>query len=874
NSTTHTLTWTEPAGTNNIFDDIEGHTAFTINSTGDVPWTFIDGDDQTTYSIADYTFTNQGSKMATIVFDPSLVTNDNNGTPLTETTDGDPFDAYSGNQFFATFNATNSTQTNDWIISPELSFTEEFNFSFQARSGHKPAFPESFVVKYSTTTSAESAFTNVLETVTSAPFAWTEYTYNVPANAKYVAINCTSNDQYYFCVDDIYIGDGAMPGATLIGYNIYYDGMYLTTTDLLTYTNLDAEEGSHEYCIEAVYADNCISPQICETIGGSSVSYEIEATAGANGSISPTGVTTVNEGENQTYTITPADCYQVADVLVNGSSVGAVETYTFSNVTANHTISASFSQITYSVTANAGTGGDITVASSVNCGDNLTFTVSADACYEITTVTVNGTPVTLTGNSYTVNNVSENITIDALFDIINYTITANAGTGGNITVASSVSCGDNLTFTVDADACYQIATVTVNGTPVTLSGNSYTINNVTENITIDASFDIINYTVTANAGAGGSIDVANNVNCGEDLVITFVPDACYEIVSANINGTPISVTGNSYTINNVTENITINASYGIADDFTITTNAGTGGSISTTANIAECGDDVSFTVTPDVCYEIGIVTVNGTPVTLIGGSYTIINVTEEITIAATFDQIMYDITTNVGTGGTINGAGTQIACGEDLTFTVDADECYQVESITLNGNPLPITGEVYSINNISGNMTIEATFSLLTYTVSANAGTGGSINPEGDIVVDCGTNENFTITPNANYIILDVMVNGASVGAVSNYEFTNITDNAVIIATFQYSTDIADNIASNMSVFPNPAENMISIELNYNETKATRLNILTIDGKIAKTCNISSDITEVEISELASGVYFLNIKSDQESLQTIKLIKL
>lgn len=874
NATTHTLSWNEPAGSNNIFDDIEGHTAFTINSAGDVGWTFIDGDNQTTYSIADYTFTNTGLQMATIVFDPNLVTHTTNGTPLTETTDGEPFTAYSGDQFFATFNATNSTQTNDWIISPELSFTEEFNFSFQARSGHKSAFPEAFVVKYSTTTNAESAFTNTLETVASAPFAWTEYSYQIPTNAKYVAINCISDDQYYFCVDDIYIGDGAMPGATLIGYNVYCDGSFLTHTDLLTYTNVDAEEGYHEYCIEAVYADNCISPQVCEVIGGASVTYEIEATVGANGTISPSGTTTVNEGANQTYTITPADCYQVADVLVNGSSVGSVETYTFTNVTANHTISASFSQIVYSVSVNAGTGGNIAAANLVNCGNDYTFTVNPDACYEIETVSVNGTPVTLSGNSYTVNNVTDDLTIEATFTIIEYDVTTNAGTGGSITVNNTVNCDDNLTFTVDADVCNEITTVTVNGVPVSLTGNSYTINNVTQDITINALFDIISYTVTANAGAGGSIDVADNVNCGENLVITFIPDACYEVVSADINGTPITVTGNSYTVNNVTENISINATYTIADNFIISTNAETGGNISTSASVVECGDDVSFTVTPDACYEIGIVTVNGTPVTLVGGSYTITNVTAEIVIAATFNQIMYEVATNAGTGGAINGAGTQIGCGENLTFTVDADECYQVETITLNGNVLPITGEAYSINNISGDMTIEATFSLLSYTITANAGTGGNINPQGNIVADCGTNQNFTITPNDNYIILDVMVNGTSVGAVSNYEFANITNNAAIIATFQYSTDIADNIKSDISVFPNPADNLISLELNYNKTKAETLNILTIDGKIAKSCNINSDKTEVDISDLLPGIYFININSDKESLEIIKLIKL
>ncbi len=50
----------------------------------------------------------------------------------------------------------------------------------------------------------------------------------------------------------------------------------------------------------------------------------------------------MNYGASQTFTITPNTDYHVADVLVDGVSVGAVTSYTFSNVIANHTISASF----------------------------------------------------------------------------------------------------------------------------------------------------------------------------------------------------------------------------------------------------------------------------------------------------------------------------------------------------------------------------------------------------------------------------------------------------------------------------------------------------------------------------------------------------
>jgi hypothetical protein len=70
--------------------------------------------------------------------------------------------------------------------------------------------------------------------------------------------------------------------------------------------------------------------------------YSVTASAGSHGAISPVGSSSVASGSSLTYTITPVTGYAVADVLVDGSSVGAVTSYTFSSVTANHTISATF----------------------------------------------------------------------------------------------------------------------------------------------------------------------------------------------------------------------------------------------------------------------------------------------------------------------------------------------------------------------------------------------------------------------------------------------------------------------------------------------------------------------------------------------------
>src|SRR5690606_5970489 len=105
------------------------------------------------------------------------------------------------------------------------------------------------------------------------------------------------------------------------------DGVDAGNTNPYTFTNVTAD---HE--ITAVF--------------NATASYEITATAGANGSINPSGTVEVNCGADQAFTITADSGYAVADVLVNGVSVGAVTTYTFENVTEDQTISATFMEFT------------------------------------------------------------------------------------------------------------------------------------------------------------------------------------------------------------------------------------------------------------------------------------------------------------------------------------------------------------------------------------------------------------------------------------------------------------------------------------------------------------------------------------------------
>lgn len=77
--------------------------------------------------------------------------------------------------------------------------------------------------------------------------------------------------------------------------------------------------------------------------------------------------------------------------------------------------------------------------------------------------------------------------------------------------------------------------------------------------------------------------------------------------------------------------------------------------------------------------------------------------------------------------------------------------------------------------------------------ITATAGTGGNISAAGTAIVPNATDTTYTITPNANFGVADVKVDGVSVGAVTSYKFSNVTANHTIQATFTPLTGIALN---------------------------------------------------------------------------------
>ncbi len=556
-----------------------------------------------------------------------------------------------------------------------------------------------------------------------------------------------------------------------------------------TFDNVDAD-----HTIEAVFAPN---------------TYIITATADNNGTITPDGDISVTYGGSQTFTIEPNTGYKIADVLVDDVSVGNVFTYTFENIGADHTIHAEFIEILYTVTATAGTGGSIAPDGDQTYapGETPEYTIQVDIGYKITDVRVDevsvGTPA-----AYTFEPLAGDHTIRAEFAVLTYNITAAAGANGSITPAgvTTVTYDGSLDYTIHADTGYEIADLTVDGTEITIA-ESHTFTNVDADHTISANFSKISYAVTVSASiTNGTVDTdKTTAGYGDTVTLTNTPNPGYILknyIVTTTGGTPVTVT-TAGTFTMPAGNVDISAEF-ILPVWTITAIAGANGSITPAGSVnVNNMSDQTFAIHANTGYEIADLTVDGDDVTIVD-TYTFTNVVGDHTISTNFSKIIYTITRNASiTNGTVTADKATAGYGDTITLTATPDTGYELVRyiVTNDSGEILVIGNTFSMP--AENVNISAEFTLPVRTITAIAGMNGSITPNGSVNVNNMSEQIFTITPEVNYRIADLTVDGVEQQIADTYTFTNVVTDHRISANFSLIThNITATAGANGTIDP------------------------------------------------------------------------
>ena len=167
-------------------------------STDFTPWTSYDGDGKTTYQSADCDFTGEGTAFGFMAFNPSLA---------------GCFDTHGGERCGVSICPADGTESNDWIISPQIQMNNNGSISFWVKSPKPGTWGnETYDVLVSTTNNQPSSFT-AIATDEIAPASWTQKTYSLSAynnQAIYVAIRHRATDKFMMMIDDIVIDTGTV----------------------------------------------------------------------------------------------------------------------------------------------------------------------------------------------------------------------------------------------------------------------------------------------------------------------------------------------------------------------------------------------------------------------------------------------------------------------------------------------------------------------------------------------------------------------------------------------------------------------------------------------------------------------------------------
>ena len=578
------------------------------------------------------------------------------------------------------------------------------------------------------------------------------------------------------------------------------------------------------YAVWGLDGDDDSKPDVTED------DHHITATAGDNGSINPEEAY-VSDGGSATFTITPVSGYAVDTITIdstahkNDGTAPAPGTswtsYTFKDVTEDHTISVTFGldeddngvpdanepEAAYTLTYHANGG-------AFDDGKDTLEVKDLSGTYQLRDKAPTHDPVDLDGTSVPV------LFIGWMTEDNHETIYSVEDTAPD-TVTSVAMDEDKAVWAAwgyDEDG---------NGEP-----------DVTET----------QCTVTARVeGEGGSIDpTSETVNAGEDVEFTIDAKDGYALDTIQVNGkteyTNDDITApfeGTWTLENVQEAAEVVVTFGedendngVPDDkeepeeeqYTVTASSDSEeqGSIDPTEATVDAGDDLPFTIHAEDGCALDYITVNGDvvysnndPENAFTGSWTLEDIREDSEVVAYFgadededgvpDEPSYwTIEASAGSGGGIDPEGDVfVPDGGDQRFDFDPDRGYEIDRVRVDGDSERVRSS-YTFEEVTENHTIRVTFTEtdeggdddddddddggITYlTITATAGEGGSISPDGRVQVAYDRNKSFIIQADEGYELADVLVDGRSVGAVGRYTFEKVHKNHTITAVFTAS---------------------------------------------------------------------------------------
>ncbi|MCY4561456.1 MAG: BspA family leucine-rich repeat surface protein, partial [Flavobacteriaceae bacterium] len=447
---------------------------------------------------------------------------------------------------------------------------------------------------------------------------------------------------------------------------------------------------------------------------------------------------------------------------------------------------------------------------------------------------------------------SKNCSISVSFEKLSYTITTSAGDGGSITSNQNVNHGESVSISATPNTGYQIAS---------WSGNCGTFEKSTsivrftasKNCSVSVSFEKSSYTISTSAGNGGTITSNQNVQHGESASISATPNTGYQIASwsGNCGNFDQSTNPVSFT---ASKNCSISVSFE-KTSYTITTSAGNGGTITPNQNIKD-GESVSITAKPNTGYQIaswsgncGNFDQSTNPV-----SFT---ASKNCSISVSFEKTSYTITTSTGNGGTIT-PNQNVIHGESVNITATPNDKYQIKAWSGTCGTFSKSTNTATFT-ASKSCSLSVSFEKVSYTINTNAGTGGSITPNQNVIH--GESVSITAKPNTGYQIASWSGNCGTFSSSDNPVRFTASKNCSINVSFEklsYTITTSASDGGTISAGIESVEHGQSVSITA--TPSTNYEISSWSGSCGNFSNNRETIQFTATKSCSVGVHFDKVK--------------
>lgn len=385
------------------------------------------------------------------------------------------------------------------------------------------------------------------------------------------------------------------------------------------------------------------------TIEFEQIYFSIEATSTGHGTVTPSSSIQVPYGDNETYAFIPEDGYKIKEVVIDGKVVETNGSYTFYNVTSNHTIAVEFEELLHNIRVICGENGtsNLPEMNVLAHRSNLMCRFTPNEGYRLKDILVDGDSVGGDSTSYYFGNISTDHTIEAVFEEILLSLTVHFGPEGSVTYPGeegpiiptdkiSVRVGTNFVLNITPATDY-VAKIMINGEKVETTGQ-LEFTDIQMDYFIQVEFVQLLHLEISKEG-NGTVPESTSYEWKTPVTLVFKPDIGNRVKEILIDGKSVGSV-EDYSFPNLVANHEVKVIFEPLQYRVNYTIYGRG-TVTSEMNLRtiQYGENCDLSIMADEGWQLSIVFVDGVETKVKDGKLIIEKVDQDVEIVVYFTEI-------------------------------------------------------------------------------------------------------------------------------------------------------------------------------------------------------------------------------------------